>query len=102
MSVVLDLEQRHQARLEFTDGHFVKLVSTKPFPPGATLCGQLQGESAPYLVKVRGCCRVSGAEPHATTDAVAAEFIVEGRWVNLSRRQREKLGVAAGSGTRTP
>jgi hypothetical protein len=107
MTLVFDLGRGQRARLESTDGHFVTLVSTQPFPPGATLRGELEGE-APYLVKVRGSRRVAAPEPSAEPSAgpgaettAPAEFIVEGRWVNLSRRQREKLGVGAGgAGTR--
>ena len=93
MSLVFDLGQGYRARLESTDGRFVTLVSTQPFPPGATLRAELPGE-APYLVKVRGSRRVTPAEPSAASGADTSgsvEFVVEGRWVNLSRRQRDRL-----------
>jgi hypothetical protein len=89
MSLVFDLGQGQRARLESTDGHFVTLLSTQAFPPGATLSGALEGEPAPYLVKVRGSRRA----PSAETASAAVEFIVEGRWVSLTRRQRESLGI---------
>ncbi|MBN1608254.1 MAG: hypothetical protein JW940_16600 [Polyangiaceae bacterium] len=134
MSLVFDLGQGQRARLGSTDGRFVTLVSTQPFPPGATVRAELAGE-APYWVKVRGSRRVAPAEPSGesggetraetsgavesddgsggetraeTSGAVESgagasgetsggvEFIVEGRWVNLSRRQRERLGIGGG------
>jgi hypothetical protein len=93
MSLVFELGQGERARLESTDGHFVTLISTQPFPPGATLRGELPGQSAPYLVKVRGSRRTAMSGPLAEATGASPEFIVEGRWVNLTRRQREQLGV---------
>jgi hypothetical protein len=70
------------AEVVFTDGNQVTLVSDRPFPPGSTLEGQHEGSS--YRVKVRGSRRVEEAG-HATT------YRVEGRWVSLSRAQRQAV-----------
>jgi hypothetical protein len=70
------------ARVIDTDGNFVTLLSPQAFPPGSTLEGQ--HETVTYRVKVRGSRRVSAA-------AEPASFRVEGRWVGLSRSQRQRV-----------
>jgi hypothetical protein len=80
--VELDLSAGGKARVIETDGNFVTLSSSRAFPPGSTLEGH--GERGTYRVKVRGSRRVSPPdEPEI--------FRVEGRWVSLSRGQRQAL-----------
>jgi len=79
--MVLELAQGGTARVVETDGNFVTLLSSRAFPPGATLEGR--DASGNYRVKVRRSRRVSEPEPML--------FHVEGRWVSLSREQRQHV-----------
>jgi hypothetical protein len=67
-----------QARVLETDGDQVALAATRAFPPGSTLEGSA-AELGDLRVKVRACKKQRD------------EFRVEGRFVNLSREQRERL-----------
>ena len=69
--------------LESADAHHVVVDVSAPSPPGSTL--ELLVASATLGVKVRSCRRLPGAE--------TALYRVEGRWVSLSRAQREALGI---------
>ena len=51
-------------------------------PPGSTLELDVGG---PLGLKVRSCRRLPEVEP--------ARYRIEGRWVSLSRAQREALGI---------
>jgi hypothetical protein len=79
----LALARGGSALVTDTDGDRVTLLSTASSPPGSTLELSLAGEA--YKVKVRGCRRVS--EP----DAAGRCFRIEGRWVSLTRAQRERV-----------
>lgn len=81
----LELEDGSPASVLDSDGRLAVLLSAVPFPPGATLRGTSDDAFGPYLLKVRGCRR----EPSG--DGTAPRYRVEGRWVNLSRPQRERL-----------
>ena len=59
------------------DGEHVTLAADVASPPGASL--ELLLEGAKVAVKVRGCRREG------------ARYVIHGRWVNLSRVQREAL-----------
>jgi hypothetical protein len=85
----LELEDGTRASLLETDGDRVALRAEKPAPPGATLKLRFVAESGSYDVKVRGCRRLP--------DDAGESFRIEGRWVNLTRGQREKVR-AAGQG----
>ena len=78
------LEKGGEARVVETDGDYITLESTRAFPPGSPLTARGEGTSeAPgntYRVKVRGSRRVA-----------EGLFRVEGRLVNLSRPERERL-----------
>jgi len=78
-----------------TDGVRAVVLSPAPFPPGATLLGEGGDGCGVYSLKVQRCRREpSPADPPAGGAAPAAappRFRVEGRWVNLSRPQRERL-----------
>lgn len=67
-------------------GDFVTLLSTAPSPPGSTLeATHTRGaHSVEVRVKVRGCRRESLPDGRAG-------FLVEGRFVSLSRSDRETL-----------
>jgi hypothetical protein len=79
----LELEDGTRASILETDGDRVTLRAEKPAPPGATLKLRFVAESGSYHVKVRGSRRVE--------DAGGACFRIEGRWVNLTRVQRERV-----------
>jgi hypothetical protein len=65
------------AELVETDGDHVVVEATRSAPPGATLSATLDGVA--YSIKVRGAKRTGDV------------FRIEGRWVNLSRAQRERV-----------
>jgi hypothetical protein len=77
-----ELEDGSRASILESDGERVVLSAERPAPPGATLKLRFSTESESYDVKVRSCRRVT--EP-------APAFRIEGRWVNLTRSQRERL-----------
>jgi hypothetical protein len=68
--------------LASADANHVVLDVSAPSPPGSTL--ELYVANATLGVKVRSCRRLPN-EP--------ARYRVEGRWVSLSRAQREALGI---------
>jgi hypothetical protein len=74
------LEKGGEASVVETDGDRITLESTRAFPPGAPLVAHAEGTAEPYRVKVRGSRRISDTH-----------FRVEGRLVNLSRSERERL-----------
>ena len=79
----LELEDGTRASILETDGDRVVLRAQKPAPPGASLKLRFVDESGSYLVKVRGSRRVE--------DDGVDGFRIEGRWVNLTRAQRERV-----------
>jgi hypothetical protein len=78
----LDLEGGGTASIVAIDGERVVLSSSVSSPPGSTLRGRLTGDEASIAVKVRSCRR-------RPDDATV--YTIEGRFVNLSRAQRERL-----------
>jgi len=81
-ALCLLLEAGGTATIASIDGERVVLSSSVSSPPGSTLRGRLAGDDLPIAVKVRSCRRESG-DP--------ASYTIEGRFVNLSRAQRERL-----------
>jgi hypothetical protein len=73
-----------------TDGARAALDSTAPYPPGSTLKGEASDGLGTYLLKVRSCRREPPSAPE-TAITTPSRYRVEGRWVNLSRSQRERL-----------
>ncbi|MFZ5897142.1 MAG: hypothetical protein ACOY0T_39150 [Myxococcota bacterium] len=69
--------------LEHADANHVVVDVAIASPPGSTL--ELQVAAAPLGVKVRSCRRLPDVEP--------ARYRIEGRWISLSRPQREALGI---------
>jgi hypothetical protein len=63
------------------DGDHVVFQSTVPTPPGSTL--ECSSGDVRVLIKVRSCKRASPGD----------RFRIEGRFVNLSRTDREKLSL---------
>jgi len=80
--VKLELGQEAPALVTETDGNFVTLSSPRAFPPGSTMVGTHATET--YRIKVRGSRRVSAPNQPPC-------FRVEGRWVGLSRAQRQRV-----------
>lgn len=93
LELTLSLERGGHARFEKADERFATLLSTKPSPPGSTVVGSAEGVTEPYRLKVRGCKRLqrSDAPEGAPGGADDDLFRIEGRFVNLSRAQRDAL-----------
>ena len=83
----LTLDNGAQARLLSLDGEHIVVVAPEAFPPGSTLRATIAGEPQPYVVKVKNSRRQQ--------DGDEAVFVVEGRLVNLSRRQRQRLEASS-------
>ncbi|HET9953626.1 MAG TPA: hypothetical protein VFQ61_03935 [Polyangiaceae bacterium] len=79
------------ARIVRADADNVMLETGAPSPPGSTL--RLLVLNREVGVKVRGCRRIEGSMQGrlegAMDSAGSALFRIEGRWVSLSREQRE-------------
>jgi hypothetical protein len=75
--LVIELEDGGQVELLATDGDHVSLTSARAHPPGSTLRGT--SPLGPLRIKIRG------------STCTGACYRVEGRFVNLSRQQREAL-----------
>lgn len=80
MALRFELSAGGTATLVDTDGDKVTLLSSRAFPPGSTLRAEGTGDARAYAVKVRSCQK-DGENG----------FVVGGRWVSLSREQREFL-----------
>jgi hypothetical protein len=75
-----------QARLVETDGQRAVVESTLPFAAGATLVGVDAATGTEYRVKVRGGKRIDDTW-----------FRIEGRFVSLTKAEREVLLAALGA-----
>ncbi len=85
MTRALELAGGGNAWLLSIDGENGAIETERASPPGSTV--ELVVTGAPLRLKVRQCRRVDAeAAPEGK-----ARFRVEGRWVNLSRAQREDL-----------
>ena len=80
----LQLHDGQSAMLSLLRGEFVTVRSAFSSPPGSTIELRSAEVAQPYQVKVRSCRR----------DEADGLFVIEGRCVNLSRRQREVLEAA--------
>jgi hypothetical protein len=76
----LDLSNGAAAQLLETDGTRVVLGATEPAPPGSTLLATAEIDLGRLSIKVKACRRIPGGA-----------FRIEGRLLDLSRTQREKL-----------
>ena len=64
-----------------TNGDRVQLRSSRSAPPGSPLQATTNlTEPARVCIKVHGCCRDD-----------AGLFLMQGRWVNLTRKAREQI-----------
>ena len=94
MSREVPLVRGGVAHIESADAQHVVVDIGAPSPPGSTV--ELLVANAPLGVKVRSCRRLvadageSGPGPAAVEPA---RYRVEGRWISLSRVQREALGI---------
>ena len=84
--VCWQLEGGGEARLAELSGDRACVDSSRPFPVGSTLAGVEVDGGRRHELKVRGCRK----QPDG-------RFVVEGRFVNLSRRERERLQGCMGS-----
>lgn len=85
MSRTLDLASGGNAWLSKIEGENGTIETERAWPPGSTV--ELVVAGAALRLKVRQCRRLEAeGEPEGK-----ARFRVEGRWVNLSRAQRESL-----------
>lgn len=73
----LALSRGGTAEVLETDGDTVTVLSTLSSPPGSPLEGRLDDWT--LRIKVKSCKREGDG------------FRIEGRWVNLSRAQRDRL-----------
>lgn len=83
MSQKLLLSSGAEVELVAFSGEFATIEAATAAPPGAPLELVVQGESA--RLKVRRCQRLE--------EGKSVRFRIEGRWMNLSRVQRESLRV---------
>lgn len=79
----LELVRGGRAVVHQCDTERVGLELTFPSPPGSSV--ELRVAGAIASAKVRGCRRVEASDP--------PRFIVEARWVNLSRAQKAALSA---------
>jgi hypothetical protein len=94
-----------EARVVSIAGDAIVLRSTVPWPPGARVEGVLEGEPPATLrIKVHACKRQpsggAGAPPTnlsdgagAPTDNVTADFVIDGRTLDMTRETRQRLGA---------
>jgi hypothetical protein len=69
-----------------SDGSRAVIRSAVSSPPGSTFSGIAAGVDRPYRVKVRGCRRLTDPGEHP--------FLIEGRFVDVTREQRSVLTEA--------
>ena len=86
--LTLSLQRGGSAVVTATDGDLVTLLSSLSSPPGSTL--ELSEQGHGYRVKVRSCRR------QQSPDEAGRVFQIDGRWVSLSRSDRERVLSATG------
>ena len=80
--IVLELVRGGTATVLELRGEDVVVLSTLSSPPGSPLEATLSGEK--FRIKVRGCRKVDA-------DDAGRTFRIDGRFVSLTRVQREML-----------
>ena len=80
---ILGLEGGGTAEVTASDGTVVELLASRAFPPGSTLTMRRGDDPRPLRIKVRGSKRLA--------DEGERPFRVEGRFVDLTREQRDTL-----------
>lgn len=88
----LELAGGARAVVVESDGDTAVLHSSVASPPGSTLAGTAADGSGSYRVKVRGCKRLDAEQGSA--------YRIEGRFVSLTRAQREQVLLQRGTGNR--
>jgi hypothetical protein len=89
MSVSITFENKGRAKLIETDAQLATLECDFSSPPGSPLTGHIVGSNQRVQLKVHHCRRVS---------VDVQQFLIRGRWVNLSRLARDELlGSRAGA-----
>lgn len=83
--LVLTFPGRGAATVVESDGSVVLLDAGFSSPPGSPIVGTAEGGSYSYKVKVRSSKKQPG-EP--------ARFLIEGRFVDLTKAQRERVVTA--------
>ena len=93
MSREVPLVRGGVAHIESADAQHVVVDIGAPSPPGSTV--ELLVANAPLGVKVRSCRRLPDAGESGPGPAAVEppRYRVEGRWISLSRVQREALGI---------
>ena len=79
----LELLRGGRGRVHECDTERVSLEISFASPPGSSLELELAGRLA--SAKVRGCRRIDASDP--------PRFLVEARWVNLSRAQKAAVSA---------
>jgi hypothetical protein len=82
MSASIHFEQRGTATLVEMDADNATLRCNFSAPPGAPISGLIVGCNHVVQLKVRDCRRL---------DEAADQFVMRGRWVNLSKAARVRL-----------
>jgi hypothetical protein len=82
MSLRITFENKGNATLVDTDGERATLECDFSSPPGSPLMGHIVQSGQRVELKVHGCSRVS---------VEARQFVIRGRWVNLSRVAKAEL-----------
>jgi hypothetical protein len=86
MAIEWNLVQGGEARLVEMIGERAVVEAAQPFPTGATLIAVDPRTQVEYRVKVRGSRRVR-----------ESWYVVEGRFVSLTKPQREELAERLGA-----
>jgi hypothetical protein len=90
VAVTISVEGRGEADIVSTDGTRVVLDCASSAPPGASLSCMLDG-APPFRIKVSSC--------KWSSDPGEKAFRIEGRFVDLTREQRARLGGALQRGS---
>ena len=85
----IQFEQHGTATLCDMLGDNATLQSDFSAPPGATLRGSVEGAHHVVCIKVRDCRRCQTS---------LDQFVLRGRWVNLSRSARDALASSLPNG----
>lgn len=93
MSLALSLDGGGSAEIRESDGQSVVLYASTAWPPGSLLSGSAKESNRPYRVKVRTCRRTPAETAPASTGAADLPFRVEGRFVDITREQRDLLAA---------
>lgn len=82
----IPFEEGGEAELVESTGEQAALATEVPAPPGSSLRAECIENGRTYTLKVRSCRR-----------AGERRFLVRGRWVSLTRADREFLRATAGA-----